>query len=364
MPSWLPSISYPPPDQPGYWDPVTSTINWCEEVLPSYTRALVPELICCQDYYATYYSAEIVNTLTNLAFMYLAYRGIRNCLHNDHDTVFIVAYFGYFLVGVGSFLFHTTLKYPWQLFDELNMIYTTCLMVYVGLSYRKSSAAQIALAVGLVVFCTFVTLYYHYLQDPTFHQTVYAALTIFIVFKSCYDMEYTLRPSLRNSEHEQKLIKEQERDMSILRAMWVLVAFGIFVFLSGFALWGIDRVACSQLRLWRRQIGLPWGKDHDIYWIFDYSRDSMHFTFLKRCMLLADLGMNTGIFLEGHGFWHLLTGLGAYDYIVWETWLRHTMNAKQEDYELRWPHFYTLPEIVKTTSPTKSDAKGHGKKTS
>lgn len=32
MPQWLPSIPYAAPDLGGYWDPVTSTINWCEEV--------------------------------------------------------------------------------------------------------------------------------------------------------------------------------------------------------------------------------------------------------------------------------------------------------------------------------------------
>jgi len=31
MPSWLPSIAYPSPRN-GYWGPVTSTLNWCEEV--------------------------------------------------------------------------------------------------------------------------------------------------------------------------------------------------------------------------------------------------------------------------------------------------------------------------------------------
>lgn len=40
------------------------------------------------------YSAEIINTLTNLLFMYLASKGIHNCLTNDHDTVFLVAFIG------------------------------------------------------------------------------------------------------------------------------------------------------------------------------------------------------------------------------------------------------------------------------
>jgi dihydroceramidase len=51
-----------------------------------------------------------VNTFTNLLFMYLAFKGIRSCLVNGHDTVYLVAFLGYLLVGTGSFLFHATLK--------------------------------------------------------------------------------------------------------------------------------------------------------------------------------------------------------------------------------------------------------------
>ena len=67
-------------------------------------------LIFMKNYVVTQYSAEIINTLTNLMFMYLAAKGIRNCLKNKHDTVFLVAFIGYGLVGTGSFLFHATLK--------------------------------------------------------------------------------------------------------------------------------------------------------------------------------------------------------------------------------------------------------------
>jgi dihydroceramidase len=88
----LPFISYPASKE-GYWEPSTATINWCEE-----------------DYYATRYSAEIVNTLTNLLFIALGVKGIRNCLKYDHDNVFLVAFIGYIAVGSGSFAFHTTLK--------------------------------------------------------------------------------------------------------------------------------------------------------------------------------------------------------------------------------------------------------------
>ena len=63
-----------------------------------------------KNYVVTQYAAEVVNTFTNLLFMYLAAKGIRNCLKHGHDTVFLVAFIGYLLVGTGSFLFHATLK--------------------------------------------------------------------------------------------------------------------------------------------------------------------------------------------------------------------------------------------------------------
>lgn len=63
-----------------------------------------------QDYYATIYAAEIVNTFTNLLFMILGVRGVVNCLRNGHDTIFLIAFVGYLVVGTGSFLFHSSLK--------------------------------------------------------------------------------------------------------------------------------------------------------------------------------------------------------------------------------------------------------------
>jgi hypothetical protein len=75
----------------------------------------VPDANACaertwQDYYATIYSAEIVNSLTNVLFLWLGLKGLLNCRKYGHDKVFQVAFCGYLLVGAGSFLFHATLK--------------------------------------------------------------------------------------------------------------------------------------------------------------------------------------------------------------------------------------------------------------
>lgn len=109
-PPWLPSISYTPAHT-GYWEPVTSTINWCEEVCTSYIDRHPGKLLtAAKDYYASPYAAEIVNTFTNLVFILLALKGIVSCRKHGHDFIFLVAFVGYLLVGSGSFLFHATLK--------------------------------------------------------------------------------------------------------------------------------------------------------------------------------------------------------------------------------------------------------------
>ncbi|KAK3671145.1 alkaline ceramidase ydc1 [Recurvomyces mirabilis] len=299
MPSWLPSIAYPPARDDGYWAPITSTLDWCEE-----------------NYYATRYSAEIVNTLTNLLFIFLAFKGMYNCYTNGHDRIFFITFVGYLIVGSGSFAFHTTLKYPMQLVDELSMIYTTCLMFWATFEHKRAQPIPTLLGISVASLAAFITGYYHYLQDPTFHQNAYAILTALVLFRSMYIMEVSLRPyfkKMSDSGGVGKLERSREdtRDKKIIGQMWMLIACGLSTFLGGFVIWSLDNVYCSKLRSWRHEIGLPWG-----------------------------------IVLEGHGWWHLMTGYGAYMYIIWGIWLRHCLNGKQDEYVLVWPSMFTsIPRI-------------------
>lgn len=63
-----------------------------------------------QDYYATPYLAEIVNTLTNIVFLWFGIKGIISCRQNHHDGIFLVTFIGYVVVGLGSSLFHASLR--------------------------------------------------------------------------------------------------------------------------------------------------------------------------------------------------------------------------------------------------------------
>lgn len=173
-----------------------------------------------------------------------------------------------------------------QLVDELSMIYTTCLMAYASFSYSRSTRVRIILAISLLSLAVFITLYYHYLQDPVFHQNAYALLTAVVVFRSVYTMEKTLRPRFRKTREEDRLAREKKglpvptkehqhyenvRDTKTIKTMWFMVGYGLSMFLGGFFIWNLDNQFCTQIRRWRRTIGLPWG-----------------------------------IFLEGHGWWYVL----------------------------------------------------------
>ncbi|KIV81482.1 hypothetical protein PV11_03667 [Exophiala sideris] len=300
MPFSLPHIPYPTP-YPPYWGPVTATLNWCEE-----------------DYYLTTYSAEIVNALTNLVFVYLAYKGISNCIRNGHDSVFLLGFISYLVIGLGSFFFHTTLKYSMQLLDELSMIYTTCVMFFAIFAHGKSTRTRVLVGVFATGIAVFVTGYYLYIKDPVFHQNAFALITTIVLLRSIYSMEESLRPSRTakrapaNAASEVERVRRERRDQEILNTMWFkMIPIGLGSVGLGFLIWNLDTAFCSHLRSWRRQMGLPWG-----------------------------------IFLEGHGWWHVFTGIAQYFNLTWSIWLRYCLDGRQDEVELVWPSLFTSMPLI------------------
>jgi hypothetical protein len=49
-------------------------------------------------------------TVTNTLFIWLGAKGIRSCIQQSHPLIFLSAYVGYIIVGLGSISFHATLK--------------------------------------------------------------------------------------------------------------------------------------------------------------------------------------------------------------------------------------------------------------
>jgi dihydroceramidase len=168
-----------------------------------------------------------------------------------------------------------------QLVDELSMIYTTCTTFYAIFSHGQSKSNAILLFVFTVSLAAFITGYYHFLQNPVFHQNIFALLTAIVFIRSMYVMNVNLRSSIQVNEctspqpHaisyastseevsgvevEQEQARMGNRDAEILRKMWKMIACGLSVVLGGFIIWNLDNIFCPTLRRWRRGIGLPWG---------------------------------------------------------------------------------------------------------
>jgi dihydroceramidase len=154
-----------------------------------------------------------------------------------------------------------------QLLDELSMVYTTCIMFYALFSRGESRLNKTLIFLFTASLAIFITGYYHYLKDPSFHQGAFSSLTAFVVFRSMYLMEVKLRPSRRVKPGESgqtgpvhpDQARKDERDIKILRTMWQLVACGVGSVVGGYLIWTLDNEFCPTLRRWRREIGLPWG---------------------------------------------------------------------------------------------------------
>ena len=89
-----------------------------------------------------------------------------------------------------------------------------------------------------------------------------------------YIMEMNIRPHFRKRQQEHEKVqksrssseeekreeqRQDDRDRWILKKMWLMIAFGLSIFLGGYALWNLDNIYCAKLRRWRHTIGLPWG---------------------------------------------------------------------------------------------------------
>ena len=132
-----------------------------------------------------------------------------------------------------------------QLVDELSMLYTALLMSFVSLSLDRSRAFCIAWGTFLACFAVGITTYYHYCQDPVFHEQAFAGITAFVIFRSMYMMERYIRPSWRRkfaTAHENQQYYEmptalrqeiERKDYAILKEMWQMVCLGLTIFLMG-----------------------------------------------------------------------------------------------------------------------------------
>lgn len=110
----------------GYWGPTTSTLDWCE-----------------RNYEMSFYVAELWNTISNVAIFLPPIIGIFQIYKLDLERKYMLAFFVVSIVGFGSWAFHMTLLYPMQLADEIPMVWSAAVMIYMQLNIRRSADSPI-----------------------------------------------------------------------------------------------------------------------------------------------------------------------------------------------------------------------------
>ncbi|KAJ2327487.1 hypothetical protein H4S02_001329 [Coemansia sp. RSA 2611] len=101
----------------GFWGDVTSSVDWCEE-----------------NYQWSPFIAEFFNSWSSLAMIILG-----ECCARMNPTgysAFTLLARSITVVGVGSWLFHATLKYSMQMTDELPMLWAISIACYIALTMQ------------------------------------------------------------------------------------------------------------------------------------------------------------------------------------------------------------------------------------
>ena len=96
-------------------------------------HALYSSQLCFQH---THYVAEFFNTLSSVPICLVGLYSFRMALTHQYGFNFLCASLGLFVVGVGSVVFHGTLLRQGQVLDEVPMIWSSSLFLWIGLSLR------------------------------------------------------------------------------------------------------------------------------------------------------------------------------------------------------------------------------------
>jgi len=163
-------------------------------------------------------------------------------------------------LGAGSFLFHASLDKTMEFADELSMLGLTWSMLQVTLAARQPPSVAGFISAGqAVVFVAFAAFYVR--SAKIIYQVMAFASGIALVILRSQYLFHWLKPPFP---------KPKSRDWNV--RTWQAIAICVL----GYVLWNMDLEYCAQLRGIRRRVGLPWA-----------------------------------LFLELHGWWHILTAIGA-----------------------------------------------------
>lgn len=205
-------------------------------------------------------------------------------------------YWGLIGVGIFSGLYHATLKYRTQMSDELSMHMAIGTVLNQVFNFQQPPSIQ-RRNTGIILGILVPFYIYHCLADEfVLHVILFIGMSITVVVKT------------------QSIIALRIKDSTHKKRLTTLARIGAACALTGYGIWNIDVNFCDTLTQWKRSLGLPWG-----------------------------------FILELHGWWHVLTAIGAYIFMA----LIEFLTGPEEDHShgkgFAWPAKKVLESLAHTT---------------
>ncbi|KLJ05398.1 hypothetical protein EMPG_11116 [Blastomyces silverae] len=188
---------------------------------------------------------------------YAIYRQLRR--KGKVEASHALSYMSLIVVGIGSAVYHATLKYPLQLVDDLSMLLGAGIMFHHVVTINSGSRMKVTIFVALTVALTTAAWAHIRLGDSALHQVVFGTMVVTVGYRSVKLLA--------------RLIPDKRMRLKLRR----LLRMGNLTLFAAYGLWLVDVFACPSLRSVRHAIGLP------LAWLF-----------------------------ELHGWWHILTAIGVY----------------------------------------------------
>lgn len=163
-------------------------------------------------------------------------------------------------LGIGSFLFHASLRQTLEFADELSMLGLTWSMIQATYTTGQSQSRSRLISAALTAFYLPFSAFYVWSPRIVYQVTAFTGALVLVGLRTHYLVHGS------NAGFSKAMVRG-----------WTVRAWkATAISLTGYLLWNIENKFCAELRVLKTQVGLPWA------WL-----------------------------LEFHGWWHVLTAVGA-----------------------------------------------------
>ncbi|CAG8608899.1 13490_t:CDS:2 [Acaulospora morrowiae] len=199
-------------------DSLRITVDWCEK-----------------NYAVTHYVAEFFNTLSSLCMVGAGAFGVY--MHSQgFEKRFQVCFATIIVVGIGSILFHGTLLFSLQLFDEVPMMFCVLVLCYSVIENRKERKYGNWFPVALIIWGLAVTAIM-VISGRHSHDGMMQAIEFYVFQGSFVVMAATVYL------HTVAIVLNSKAGKGVTK-LWTS---GSAVFLIGYIGWHVDMHLCSSM---------------------------------------------------------------------------------------------------------------------